>query len=89
MFYVYLLRSLSNPSKTYIGLTSDLKRRVIEHNERKSPFTKSYKPWKLETYIAFSHEKQAIEFEKYLKQGTGYAFAAKHFWCRANAMKAE
>ena len=41
--------------------------------------TAKYKPWKLELYIAFSDEKRAIAFEKYLKSGSGRAFSARHF----------
>jgi putative endonuclease len=39
--------------------------------------TRKYKPWRIETYIAFSDEKRAFAFEKYLKSGSGRAFANK------------
>jgi hypothetical protein len=35
------------------------------------------KPWRLVTYIAFSDEKKAVAFEKYLKSHSGRAFANK------------
>jgi putative endonuclease len=41
--------------------------------------TEDLRPWRLRTYIAFSDEKCARAFEKYLKSGSGRAFAKKHF----------
>ncbi|MDF7798411.1 GIY-YIG nuclease family protein [Pontiellaceae bacterium B1224] len=67
MHYVYLIRSISNPDQTYIGLTDDLKSRLNKHNEGGSPHTSKYKPWELVTYLAFSAREQAAEFEAYLK----------------------
>jgi putative endonuclease len=40
---------------------------------------RKYKPWKLMTYIAFNNVAKAIEFERYLKSGSGRAFGKKHF----------
>ncbi len=39
-----------------------------------------YTPWKLVTYIAFSDERKAETFERYLKSGSGHAFAKKRLW---------
>ena len=80
MFYVYLLRSQSSRDKTYIGITNDVNRRLIEHNKGYNKTTRSCIPWEIEVYIAFTSEEKAIQFEKYLKQGSGHAFARKHFW---------
>ncbi len=80
MFYVYLLKSISNPSKTYVGFTTDLKERLYHHNTGGSEFTSDFRPWRLVTYVGFDEEKKAIEFEKYLKVGSGYAFAKRHLW---------
>jgi len=80
MYYVYLLRSISHPEKTYVGFTDDLDRRLGEHNEGFSKYTKPYIPWKLEVFIGFRNKQKAKDFETYLKQGSGYAFARKHFW---------
>jgi len=77
MHYVYLLRSINNPLKKYIGETNNLKKRITTHNRGDSPHTKSNKPWALEVYFAFSNKKTAISFEKYLKSGSGHAFAKK------------
>ncbi len=77
MFYVYLLRSLSDPSKTYTGFTTDLKQRLAAHNRGESVHTSKFLPWRIETYLAFSDEKLARDFEKYLKSGSGQAFSKK------------
>jgi predicted GIY-YIG superfamily endonuclease len=80
MFYVYLLRSLSQPNQRYIGFTSDLKKRFKSHNQAASTHTAKYVPWQLVTYVAFENERKAREFEYYLKSGSGSAFANKRLW---------
>ena len=82
MKYVYLLRSTSNPSKTYIGLTDNLNRRLDEHNAGKTPHTSKHLPWKIEVAVRFESDERAIEFERYLKSGSGHAFAKRHLWAR-------
>lgn len=77
MYYVYLLRSLKNLSKTYIGYTTNLEQRLEKHNSGASTYTTDHRPWKLVTYICFDEESKALEFEKYLKVGSGYAFAQR------------
>jgi putative endonuclease len=78
--YVYLLRSSSNPSKTYIGLSDDPARRLDEHNSSKSNFTSRHIPWKLEVLIGFEDTKRAVELERYLKSGSGISFARRYLW---------
>ncbi len=78
MYYVYILRSLTNPNKTYTGYTKDLKQRLADHNYGESIYTAERGPWRLEVYIAFQDEARAIAFEKYLKSGSGRVFSKKH-----------
>jgi putative endonuclease len=80
MHYVYLLQSEAFVGQRYIGITSDLKQRLTEHNAGKSPHTSKYAPWKLVTYVAFSNGRKAETFERYLKSGSGHAFARKRLW---------
>ena len=80
MHYVYLLRSLKNPSKTYIGSTTDLNQRLETHNSGGSIHTQKDRPWELVMYLAFTSEEKAREFERYIKVGSGHAFAKKRFW---------
>jgi putative endonuclease len=76
MKYVYILESL-NFEHFYIGITDDLRTRLAKHNAGEVPHTSKFRPWRLKTYIAFSDEKQAVAFEKYLKSHSGRAFAKK------------
>ena len=80
MRYVYLLESEGVAGQRYVGVTSDLRQRLAEHNAGKSSHTSKYIPWKLVTYIAFSDERKADSFERYLKSGSGHAFARKRLW---------
>ena len=75
-----MLQSLSHPDQRYVGLTSDLKKRLAAHNAGQSLHTSKYRPWQVVTYLAFSNYKNAVAFEKYLKSGSGRAFAEKRFW---------
>jgi putative endonuclease len=79
MYYVYFLKSLKN-SKTYIGYTVNIEQRLEVHNSGGSVYTRNDRPWKLVMYIAFESEQKALDFEKYLKKGSGHAFAQKRFW---------
>ncbi len=76
MHYVYILKSLKS-NTLYYGYTTDLERRLKEHNEGKSLYTKGHMPWKLTFYSAFENEQKARDFESYLKSGSGKAFAYK------------
>jgi len=80
MKYVYLLESLTEPDKKYIGLTSDLTKRLEEHNAGKSPHTAKFRPWKVVVVIRFDNDLKAAKFEQYLKSGSGHAFSHRHFW---------
>ncbi|GEP54182.1 GIY-YIG nuclease family protein [Reyranella soli] len=78
MFYVYLLQSQAAHDQYYVGLTIDLKRRFADHNSGKAPHTSKFTPWHLVTYVAFSDQIKAVAFERYLKSGSGRAFARRH-----------
>ena len=80
LHYVYLIESTGQPGQRYVGTTADLKARLRDHNSGKSPHTAKFKPRRLVTYIAFSDKAKADLFERYLKSGSGYAFATKRFW---------
>ena len=78
MFYTYILRSRSRPREIFSGSTEDLRTRLTEHNSGKSAYTRKFTPWELVFYAAFPQRSQAEIFEKYLKSGSGRAFAYKH-----------
>jgi putative endonuclease len=77
MKYVYILQSLAFPDRYYTGITDDLRARLVKHNAGEVSHTSKYKPWRIKTYMAFSDERQAYAFEKYLKSPSGRAFAKK------------
>ena len=80
MKYVYLIQSDSHPNKTYVGITANLKQRLAVHNSGGSVHTANFRPWKLVAYVGFSNPTKALPFEKYLKTGSGRAFAKKRLW---------
>jgi len=77
MHYVYLLESLTDSGRHYVGQTADLRARLTKHNKGDVSHTSKYTPWRVKTYVAFSDKAQAIEFEGYLKTASGRAFAKK------------
>jgi putative endonuclease len=77
--FVYIIRSLKNPRKRYIGVTSDVGTRVRGHNAGQNRSTAPWKPWDIDVTLEFRSERMAVRFEKYLKSGAGHAFASSHF----------
>jgi putative endonuclease len=77
MTYVYILRSLEQLDRFYVGVTADLRARLEKHNAGEVAHTSKHAPWAIKTYVAFSDDKQAFAFEKYLKSASGRAFAKK------------
>ena len=73
MFYVYVLWS-NKLQKRYVGFTSDLTKRLSEHNSGKSPFTKNGLPWKLIYSEDYRMEIDARKRENILKSGVGRKF---------------
>ena len=75
MKYVYILQSEQDPEHFYTGLTDDLDARLSRHNSGEVAHTSKHRPWRIKTYVAFTDENRALAFEKYLKSGSGRAFA--------------
>lgn len=69
MYYVYFLK-LSN-GRVYKGSTSDLKRRVGEHEAGKAASTKPHRPLLLIGYEAYSKKSDALHRERFLKTTEG------------------
>jgi len=67
-YYVYMLKSLDKKNITYVGYTSDIKKRIIIHNLGKgAKFTRGRR-WKLIYKEKFSSKKEAISREYYIKK---------------------
>jgi putative endonuclease len=73
--YVYILQSIETPEHYYVGVTDDLRSRLQKHNAGDVSHSSKFRPWRIKTYIAFTDGERALAFEKYLKSGSGRAFA--------------
>jgi len=70
MHFVYILKSTS-ASKTYVGLTDNISRRIEEHNSGASSFTKKYLPWEMIYHEKCDNLQSARKREKYFKSASG------------------
>jgi len=76
-YYVYILQSTPYPARFYTGFSEDWKQRLKEHNAGKIKHTSKFKPWRIKTVVSFSDKESAVNFEHYLKSGSGRAFVKK------------
>ncbi|MBU0458661.1 GIY-YIG nuclease family protein [Patescibacteria group bacterium] len=74
--YVYILRN--ETGKQYVGNTANLNSRLKEHNEGSVKATKNLRPWGIEWFCGFRNKTAAINFEKYLKSGSGTSIRFRH-----------
>ncbi len=77
MYYVYILQSQKDDSY-YKGITEDLKKRIYDHNHGSNKYSSTKAPLELVWYCAFKNKNKALDFEKYIKHGSGFAFIKKH-----------
>jgi len=76
--YVYVLKS-KVAKKSYVGMTSNIERRLEEHNSGKNFYTKRYLPWEILHMEEFVNLEEARKREKYLKSTSGRRFLKKLF----------
>ena len=76
--FVYILRSRIDPKQYYTGVTANIRKRVASHNAGECTHTARNRPWDVDIVIAFRDEERALKFERYLKSGSGCAFAQRH-----------
>lgn len=77
--FVYILRSATQRDRHYVGLTSDVGRRLQWHNTSPSGVTVRHRPGSLTVALEFADAIRAGRLERYLKTGSGGAFATRHF----------
>jgi predicted GIY-YIG superfamily endonuclease len=77
MNFVYILQSVDHPKQFYTGLCHDVQKRLQAHNQGRSPHTSKYWPWRLLSSHWVEQQATAAAFERYLKSGSGRAFAAR------------
>jgi predicted GIY-YIG superfamily endonuclease len=75
---VYILKTVHQPVRYYTGLTSNLTARLEKHNAGGCASTAMNRPWTVDVVIEFADERRASAFERYLKTGSGGAFASRH-----------
>jgi putative endonuclease len=73
MWFVYILKC--SDGTFYTGCTSNLEERIKRHLKGENTYTRYRLPVLLITYFAFNDKYKAYAFEKYLKSGSGKAFA--------------
>ncbi len=70
MYYAYILINFDH-TKTYTGWTSDIQRRLSEHNSGKNKSSKAYGPYSLVHFEEFQSIKEAMAREKFYKTTSG------------------
>ena len=70
MYNIYVLKS-SKDNKFYIGCTSNLNKRLLDHNKGRVKSTKSRKPLELIFKEKYSDKYQAFNKERYYKTAKG------------------
>jgi putative endonuclease len=74
---IYVLRS-TGQSRYYTGVTSNVAARLRFHNAGLCRHTANGRPWEVDVIVQFADEARAVAFERYLKSGSGMAFAKRH-----------
>lgn len=77
--FVYVIQSITDTDRYYVGWTANVGRRIELHNGAKTGHSSKFKPWRLRVAIEFDDSRTAFAFERYLKSGSGRAFAKRHF----------
>ena len=70
MYYIYVIQSLKDKN-LYTGYTTNIQKRILEHNQGKVFATKTKIPFKLLYFEGCLNMKDARAREKYLKSGMG------------------
>ncbi|MFA5157656.1 MAG: GIY-YIG nuclease family protein [Patescibacteria group bacterium] len=68
-YFVYMIENAK--SRHYIGITTDPKRRLAEHNNSGAKSTKPFGPWKLIYSEEFENRSEACKREWHLKNSVG------------------
>jgi len=78
MYYVYVIKSLVHDTR-YIGSTSNVVKRITEHNNGKCRYTSGRKPWGLIYQEEYKTRSEAMKREKFLKSGQGRKWLDEKF----------
>jgi len=75
--FVYILKSETDPRRYYTGDVRSID--APDHNDGRCAHTASARPWIPMVVIEFIDERRALDFERYLKSGSGVSFSQRHF----------
>lgn len=64
-YYVYILKS--SKGRHYIGYTSNLPQRLVQHNRKHKGFTSREEHWEVEFFVECSDKMEAVNLESKLK----------------------
>ena len=78
MRYVYVLQSRRDPTRHYVGRTSDVAQSLATDNSGGS-IHRRRSTWQLNALVTFRTEELAVKFEKFLKSGSGRGLASQFF----------
>ena len=78
MYYVYVLES-KKYKKSYVGQTSNIRKRIEEHNNGQHAYTKRFVPWAVFAIEEFRTRKETLKREKYLKSASGRRYLKELF----------
>ena len=87
--FLYVLESKIDRS-WYIGYTTDVARRLTDHNRSKNTSTKAKKPWQILYFEAYRDKRDALGREKFLKSGSGRKYLKKqmaHYMVESTELK--
>jgi len=86
MYYVYVLKSV-NFKRFYVGLTTDIDRRLTQHNSGRTKSIKAYTPFLVIYFETFKDRQEARNREKYFKSAAGRKYLVKigiKYWSRSS-----
>jgi len=86
MYFIYVLQSKKD-SLFYTGFTTDLSRRIEEHNCKQQVSTQNRGPFDLIYYEWCLNKDDAIAREKYLKSGMGKKYIRNRLKNNLNSAK--
>ena len=75
-YVVYVLEN-QNDKSWYIGFTTNLKQRLLEHKQKKAPYTSKKENWELMYAELYLDKFDALGRERFLKSGSGRKFLKK------------
>jgi len=77
MFFVYVLQN--SEGRLYVGFTTDLERRLRQHQQGEAGWTRGRGPWELALCEMFTDRAEAMRRERSLKSGKANQELRKHF----------